>query len=240
MVAGKEVEHVAVGRHRIAGEGEIPVGCGERAGEFVDHQAAWVDEPAEFFVEYSQPWTQGFPGIDCDGAAGFRVDEPAQRKPPFGLFDGGAQQREVIGMPPVVIVEVGDERRVGEVGERAAQRPAIAGAVQAAMPGGGGKTEPENLNCAIGGTGGAGGVQYREVTSRAVYADENVDAAGEFLAEDAFKGRLQLWTQDGGYDDGGVRWDLNVRVGVGSEEAMHELIGLDDRDIAPLNVPLAF
>lgn len=216
MVAGKKVEHAAVSRHRITPEWEIPVGCGERAGELVDHQTVGVDEAAEFFVEYPQSRTNRFPGIDGDGAAGLRVDEPAQRKPPFGLFDGGAQQPEVIGVPPIVIVQIGDEGRIGEVGEHAAQRAAIAGAMQPAMALGRRKTEPENLHGAIGGARGAGGVHYREVTSRAVYADENVDAAGEFLAEYAFERRLQLGTQDGGHDDGRIRRDLNVRIGVGA------------------------
>jgi hypothetical protein len=42
------------------------------------------------------------------------------------------------------------------------------------------------------------------------------------LAENAFQRRLQLWAQDGGDDDGGIRGGLDVGAGIGAEKALHE------------------
>lgn len=215
----QQSENIPVRRHLrpVSGQRLVPHVQSFRHPRPVDHQTVRIDKPAIAFPENSAPDPDGLPLIFADGCQRPRMHEPPPGPGPVLPLDRRQQGRQVIRRPPVVVIEIGNPRRIRELAEHTAQHAPILCTAKPAMPLGRGIAGPQNFDDPAGGPSLDCMPQQfvRTFSRRPIQSDHDLNPQSTLLREDGLECPDDTRSQQARHDDRNIKRPLVWLAGIG-------------------------
>ncbi len=215
----QQSENIPIGRHLcpVSGQRLVPHVQSFRHSCAVDHQTVRIDKPAIAFPENPAPDPNRLPLILADRQQRPRMHKPAPGPGPVLPLDCRQQGRQVIRRPPVVVIKIGNPRRIRKLAEHTAQHAPILGTAKSAIPLGCGIAGPQHFDDPAGRPSFNSALhQFVSTLSRStVQTDHDLDPQSALLREDGLECPDDTRSQQARHDDRNIEWSLVWFAGIG-------------------------